>query len=46
MIMKKKNIKLKSNLRLNTLKEISKINFDKIIISPGIDISKCNCLKL
>ena len=37
----KKNIKLKSNLRLNTLKEISKINFDKIIISPGIDISKC-----
>ena len=41
MIIKKKNIKLKSNLRLNTLKEISKINFDKIIISPGIDISKC-----
>ena len=37
----KKNIKLKLNLRLNTLKEISKINFDKIIISPGIDISKC-----
>ncbi len=37
----KKKIKLKSNLRLNTLKEISKINFDKIIISPGIDISKC-----
>ena len=37
----KKSIKLKSNLRLNTLKEISKINFDKIIISPGIDISKC-----
>ena len=37
----KKNIKLKSNLRLDTLKEISKINFDKIIISPGIDISKC-----
>ena len=37
----KKNIKLKSNLRLNTLKEISKINFDKIIVSPGIDISKC-----
>ena len=37
----KKKIKLKSYLRLNTLKEISKINFDKIIISPGIDISKC-----
>ena len=42
---KKKNIKLKSNLRLNTLKEISKINFDKIIISPGIDISKCKFSK-
>ena len=41
----KKNIKLKSNLRLNTLKEISKINFDKIIISPGIDISKCKVSK-
>ena len=43
---KKKNIKLKSNLRLNTLKEISKINFDKIIISPGIDISKCKLSKI
>ena len=42
---KKKNIKLKSNLRLNTLKEISKINFDKIIVSPGIDISKCKLSK-
>ena len=42
---KKKNIKLKSNLRLDTLKEISKINFDKIIISPGIDISKCKLSK-
>ena len=41
----KKNIKLKSNLRLNTLKEISKINFDKIIISPGINISKCKLSK-
>ena len=41
----KKNIKLKLNLRLNTLKEISKINFDKIIISPGIDISKCKLSK-
>ena len=37
--------KLKSNLRLDTLKEISKINFDKIIISPGIDISKCKLSK-
>ncbi|MDB4154007.1 UDP-N-acetylmuramoyl-L-alanine--D-glutamate ligase [Candidatus Pelagibacter sp.] len=42
---KKKDIKLKSNLRLGTLKEISKINFDKIIISPGIDISKCKLSK-
>jgi len=41
----KKNIKLKSNLRLNTLKEILKINFDKIIISPGINISKCKLSK-
>lgn len=41
----KKKIKLKSNLRLDTLKEISKINFDKIIISPGINISKCKLSK-
>ena len=41
----KKKIKLKSNLRLNTHKEISKINFDKIIISPGIDVSKCKLSK-
>ena len=41
----KKNIKLKSNLRHNALKEISKINFDKIIISPGINISKCKLSK-
>jgi len=41
----KKNIKLKLNLRLNTLKEISKINFDKIIISPGIDTLKCKLSK-
>ena len=41
----KKDIKLKSNLRLSTLKEVSKINFDKIIISPGIDISKCKLSK-
>ena len=41
----KKKIKSKSNLINNTLKEISKINFDKIIISPGIDISKCKLSK-
>ena len=41
----KKNIKLKSNLRLDTLKEISIINFDIIIISPGINISKCKLSK-
>ena len=37
----KKKINSKSNHRLNSLKEVSKINFDKIIISPGIDISRC-----
>ena len=35
----------KINLRLNkkiiSLKQIRKINFDKIIVSPGIDISNC-----
>ena len=41
----KKNINSKLNLRLNNLKEISKIIFDKIIISPGIDISKCKLSK-
>ena len=38
---RKKNIKSKPDQRLNNLKEISKINFDKIIISPGIDIKNC-----
>jgi len=42
----KKNIKCKSNQRLNSLKEISKIKFDKIIISPGIDISHCKLSKI
>jgi UDP-N-acetylmuramoylalanine--D-glutamate ligase len=42
---KKKNINSKSNQRLNNLKEISKINFDKIIISPGIDILNCKLSK-
>ena len=37
----KKKINLKLNQRLNNLKEISQIKFDKIIISPGIDISNC-----
>ena len=37
----KKNINSQFNQRLYSLKEISKINFDKIIISPGIDISNC-----
>ena len=41
MMIEKKNIKSKPDQRLNNLKEISKINFDKIIISPGIDIKNC-----
>ena len=41
----KKKINSKSNQRLNSLKEISEINFDKIIISPGIDISNCKLSK-
>ena len=41
----KKNINLELNQRLNNLKEISKINFDKIIISPGIDILNCKLSK-
>ena len=32
---------LKKNKKLISLGKISKINFDVIIISPGIDISKC-----
>ena len=43
------NIKKKFNFKLNqslkNFKEISKIKFDKIIISPGIDISKCKLSK-
>ncbi len=39
----------KNNLKLNqkiiSLKRIQKINFDRIIISPGIDISNCNLSK-
>ena len=41
----KKKIHSKSNQRLN-LKEVSKIIFDKIIISPGIDISNCKLSKI
>ena len=37
----KKKINCKSNQRLKDVKEVSKIKFDKIIISPGIDISSC-----
>jgi UDP-N-acetylmuramoylalanine--D-glutamate ligase len=42
----KKKINSKLNQRLNNLKEISKIKFDKIIISPGIDISNCRLSKI
>jgi UDP-N-acetylmuramoylalanine--D-glutamate ligase len=42
----KKKINSKLNQRLNSLKKISKINFDKIIISPGIDISNCRLSKI
>ena len=41
----KKNVKSKSNQRLNNLNEISKINFDRIIITPGIDILDCKLSK-
>ena len=37
----KKRIKCKSNQKLKDTKEVSEIKFDKIIISPGIDISNC-----
>ena len=39
----KTNFRLKS--KLINFKEISQIKFDKIIISPGIDISKCKLSK-
>jgi UDP-N-acetylmuramoylalanine--D-glutamate ligase len=42
----KKKINSKLNQRLNNLKEISKIKFDKIIISPGIDVSNCRLYKI
>ncbi|WP_435089801.1 UDP-N-acetylmuramoyl-L-alanine--D-glutamate ligase [Candidatus Pelagibacter bacterium nBUS_30] len=37
----KKEINSKLNQRLKDVREVSKIKFDKIIISPGIDISNC-----
>jgi UDP-N-acetylmuramoylalanine--D-glutamate ligase len=42
----KKKINSKLNQRLKNLKEVSKIDFDKIIISPGIDISNCRLSKI
>ena len=42
----KKKIDSKLNQRLNNLKEISKIKFDKIIVSPGIDIFNCRLSKI
>ncbi len=41
----KKKIRLQSNQRLRNIQAISKINFDSIIISPGIDILKCKLSK-
>jgi UDP-N-acetylmuramoylalanine--D-glutamate ligase len=37
----KKKINSKLNQRLKNAKEVSKIKFDKIIVSPGIDIFNC-----
>jgi UDP-N-acetylmuramoylalanine--D-glutamate ligase len=42
----KKKINSKSNQKLKNLREISKIKFDKIVISPGIDISNCRLSKI
>jgi UDP-N-acetylmuramoylalanine--D-glutamate ligase len=42
----KKNFNIKINQSLKNFKEISKIKFDKIIISPGIDISNCRLSKI
>ena len=38
-------INFKSNQKIISLKKIKKINFDRIIISPGIDISNCKLSK-
>ena len=42
---KKKEIDLNTNQRLYNLKQVTKFKFDKIIISPGIDISNCKLSK-
>ena len=42
----KKKINFKSNQRLKNIKEVSKIKFDKIIISPGIDLHSCKLVKI
>ncbi len=42
----KKKINCRVGQRLKNLEEVSKINFDKIIISPGIDISNCKLSKI
>ena len=42
----KKKFKNKLNKKISTIKEISNINFDKIIISPGIDILNCKLSKI
>ena len=38
-------INLKFNRKIISSKQIEKINFDRIIISPGIDISNCKLSK-
>ena len=38
-------VNLKLNKKIISFKQIQKINFDKIIISPGIDISNCKLSK-
>ena len=38
-------IKLKLKKKIIKLEQIKKINFDRIIISPGIDISNCKLSK-
>ncbi len=42
---KKKEIDINTNQRLYNLKQVIKLKFDKIIISPGIDISNCKLSK-
>ena len=41
----KKKFENQSNRRLKTIQAISKIKFDNIIISPGIDVLKCKLSK-